>query len=202
MVVQKIMEMNSSKLLDYIRVYDDVLSKPTLDVFLKICGENVNFSDAGLASRENDNPINKEIRDVKSWPLFNIGPESRTEVFWCNYFTFTFRKFIQKYNKSIGNPELGFILKDIEVLKYEKNGKYKFHVDHGSYSPRTFSCIYLCNSNYDGGELCFKFLGEEEELIIEKKSNRMIVWPSNFLYPHAVKPVTKGIRYSIVSWAL
>ena len=46
------------------------------------------------------------------------------------------------------------------------------------------------------------YRGEFRELIIEKKSNRMIVWPSNFLYPHAVKPVTEGIRYSIVSWAL
>ena len=24
----------------------------------------------------------------------------------------------------------------------------------------------------------------------------------NFLYPHTVKPVTKGIRYSVVAWAL
>ena len=134
-------------LIDYIRVYDDVLNKKTLDVFLKLCEENHNFKDAGLASKENGNRINKKIRD-------------------------------------------------------EKNGKYTFHVDHGLYSPRTFSCIFLCNSNYEGGELCFKFLGTEKAFTIEKKSNRMIVWPSNFLYPHAVKPVTKGIRYSVVSWAL
>ena len=37
---------------------------------------------------------------------------------------------------------------------------------------------------------------------VEKKANRMIIWPSNFLYPHSVKPVTEGIRYSVVSWAL
>ena len=32
--------------------------------------------------------------------------------------------------------------------------------------------------------------------------NRMIIWPSTFLYPHTVKPVTKGTRYSVVAWAL
>ena len=189
-------------LIDYIRVYDDVLNKKTLNVFLQLCEENHNFKDAGLASKENGNRINKKIRDVKSWPLFNIGPESKTEVFWANYFTFKFNEYVQKYNKSIQNEEINFLVKDIEVLKYEKNGKYTFHVDHGLYSPRTFSCIFLCNSNYEGGELCFRFLGKQQELIIEKKSNRMIVWPSNFLYPHSVKPVTKGIRYSVVSWAL
>jgi len=196
------MEINSSNLIDYIRVYDDILNKKTLNVFLKICEENPNFIDAGLSSKEQNNSVNKKIRDVKSWPLFNIGIESRTTVFWANYFNSIFTEYIQRYNRSIGNEETNFILKDIEVLKYKKNGKYTFHVDHGLYSPRTFSCIYFCNSNYEGGELCFKFLGQEKELTIEKKDNRMIVWPSNFLYPHAVKPVTKGIRYSVVSWAL
>lgn len=196
------MEINSSNLIDYIKIYDDILNEKTLNVFLKICEENPNFIDAALASNEDNNPINKEIRNVKCWPLFNIGPESKTTVFWANYFNFIFKEYIQKYNKSIKNVETNFIVKDIEVLKYEKNGKYTFHVDHGLYSPRTFSCIFLCNSNYEGGELCFKFLGTEKAFMIEKKSNRMIVWPSNFLYPHAVKPVTKGIRYSVVSWAL
>ena len=196
------MEINSSNLIDYIRVYDDILNKKTLNVFLKICEENPNFIDAGLSSKEQNNSVNKKIRDVKSWPLFNIGIESRTTVFWANYFNSIFTEYIQRYNRSIGNEETNFILKDTEVLKYKKNGKYTFHVDHGLYSPRTFSCIYFCNSNYEGGELCFKFLGQEKELTIEKKDNRMIVWPSNFLYPHAVKPVTKGIRYSVVSWAL
>ena len=202
MVEQKIMEIDSSNLSEYIRVYDDILSERTLNVFLKICEENSIFNHAGLASKENNNPIDKKIRDVKSWPLFNIGVESRTSVFWSNYFNFVFRQHIKRYNKDIGNRESNCQVNDIEVLKYVKNGKYTFHVDHGTYTPRTFSCIYLCNSNYEGGELCFRFLGKQQELIIEKKSNRMIVWPSNFLYPHSVKPVTKGIRYSVVSWAL
>ncbi len=32
------------------------------------------------------------------------------------------------------------------------------------------------------------------------KTGDMIIFPSNFLYPHQVMPVTKGERYSIVSW--
>ena len=31
--------------------------------------------------------------------------------------------------------------------------------------------------------------------------NRLIIWPSNFLFPHSVLPVTKGLRYSVVAWA-
>ena len=28
----------------------------------------------------------------------------------------------------------------------------------------------------------------------------IIVFPSNFMYPHKVEPVTKGTRYSYISW--
>ena len=203
MVEQKIMEMTFTNLIDYIKIYDDILSEKTLKVFLKICEENLNYNEAGIShSKEKPNFVNKNIRDVKSWSLVNIGEESRTKVFWANYFSLKFNESLQKYNHDIGNSNFSFSIKDIQVLKYEKNGKYNFHVDHGAIFPRTFSCIYFLNNDYKGGELCFKFPGQEKQLTIEKKSNRMIVWPSNFLYPHSVKPVTKGIRYSVVSWAL
>jgi len=197
------MEITSTNLLDYIKIYDNILSKQTLNVFLKICKEKNNFEDAGITrSKEELNFVNKNIRDVQYWHLANIGIEEKTNVFWANYFAFKFNEYIKKFNEDIGNPSSNFSINDIQVLKYGKSGKYDFHVDHGFLAPRTFSCIYFLNDDYEGGELCFKFLKQEKELIIEKKSNRMIVWPSNFLYPHAVKPVTEGIRYSVVSWAL
>ena len=28
----------------------------------------------------------------------------------------------------------------------------------------------------------------------------IVFFPSNFMYPHTIKPITKGQRYSIVSW--
>ena len=41
----------------------------------------------------------------------------------------------------------------------------------------------------------------KNEMSIDILPGRLIVWPSNFMYPHTVKPVTKGTRYSIVAWA-
>ena len=35
---------------------------------------------------------------------------------------------------------------------------------------------------------------------IQLKKGDVLVFPSNFLYPHKVEPVTKGLRYSIISW--
>ena len=36
--------------------------------------------------------------------------------------------------------------------------------------------------------------------LINKQANSVHVYPSNFLYPHEVNPVTKGERYSIIVW--
>ena len=38
----------------------------------------------------------------------------------------------------------------------------------------------------------------------EKKPNHgsCVVFPSNFMYPHEVKEVTKGTRYSVMTWIL
>lgn len=51
------------------------------------------------------------------------------------------------------------------------------------------------NNDYEGGELML--CGEQ----IEFKAGEVLVFPSNFLYPHEVKLVKSGTRYSFVSWA-
>jgi predicted 2-oxoglutarate/Fe(II)-dependent dioxygenase YbiX len=51
------------------------------------------------------------------------------------------------------------------------------------------------NDNYDGG----KFLMNSE--VLEMKQGDIVVFPSTFLYPHRVEEVTRGTRYTFVTWA-
>jgi predicted 2-oxoglutarate/Fe(II)-dependent dioxygenase YbiX len=51
------------------------------------------------------------------------------------------------------------------------------------------------NDNYEGGELEF---WEDEK--IKLKAGEALIFPSNFLYPHQVLPITKGNRYSFAVW--
>ena len=39
-----------------------------------------------------------------------------------------------------------------------------------------------------------------EDKKIDTKKGDLLIFPSNFLYPHRIAPVTKGARYSYVSW--
>jgi predicted 2-oxoglutarate/Fe(II)-dependent dioxygenase YbiX len=57
------------------------------------------------------------------------------------------------------------------------------------------SIVGLLNDNYEGGE----FLIRREQVKLARGD--ILIFPSNFMYPHEVKDITKGIRYSFVSWA-
>ena len=61
---------------------------------------------------------------------------------------------------------------------------------------------YLCylllvhlNDDYEGGDF---IMWETEK--IELPQGSIMIFPSNFMYPHKVTPVTEGTRYSYVSW--
>tara|TARA_E500000318_G_scaffold64568_1_gene59679 strand:+ start:44 stop:598 length:555 start_codon:yes stop_codon:yes gene_type:complete len=94
-------------------------------------------------------------------------------------------------------------LNQIDLLKYEPGGKYEIHTDHGYEMQRTLTCIINLNQDYEGGDFVFyKQNGKEEMKRVKCEKGTMIFFPSNFLYPHRIEPITKGLRYSIVSWLI
>jgi predicted 2-oxoglutarate/Fe(II)-dependent dioxygenase YbiX len=56
------------------------------------------------------------------------------------------------------------------------------------------SVIAGLNDDYEGGELVIN------EDVIRLNQGQVIVFPSNFLYPHKVNNVTRGTRYSSITW--
>jgi len=86
--------------------------------------------------------------------------------------------------------------------RYDPTTKMMLHCDHihtlfdgERKGIPVLTILGALNNDYEGGELIL--CGER----IELKTGDVIVFPSNFLYPHEVKPVKTGIRYSFVSWA-
>ena len=41
---------------------------------------------------------------------------------------------------------------------------------------------------------------EEEIKRLKLSAGSIVFFPSNFMYPHSIEPITKGTRYSIVAW--
>ncbi len=193
------MEINTS-LDKYIKVFNNVMPNVVLENLIKICKESPNFQQAAVIGEGSKNVLNQKIRKTYVWDMKNIGVKSLTEVHWTNFLYKVFNNSIDSYLKCI-DVESNWSVSEVQILKYNVGGHYKFHVDNGLSIPRTFSCILFLNDDYEGGDLVFKFPREDNEHKIKTQKNSVIVWPSNFLYPHSVKPVTKGERYSVVSWA-
>lgn len=87
------------------------------------------------------------------------------------------------------------------LLRYKEGYFYKLHVDKGSsgnndQKDRILSCIAILNDDYDGGELAFF----DRQKVLKLKKGSIVVFPSNFVFPHEVMPIINGIRYSIVTW--
>ena len=89
----------------------------------------------------------------------------------------------------------------VRFNKYAENKKMALHADHihSMFDGKRkgipiLSVLGVLNDDYEGGE--FHLINEEYNL----SKGDIIVFPSNFMYPHKVEPVTKGTRYSYISW--
>jgi predicted 2-oxoglutarate/Fe(II)-dependent dioxygenase YbiX len=93
----------------------------------------------------------------------------------------------------------------IKYNKYEVGNLMEKHADHihsvfrNDYGVPTgipvLSCIGVLNDDYEGGEIEMF-----EDTKIDLKPGEVLIFPSVFLYPHKVCEITKGTRYSFVSW--
>tara|TARA_R100001594_G_scaffold149377_1_gene207014 strand:- start:1455 stop:2030 length:576 start_codon:yes stop_codon:yes gene_type:complete len=187
---------------DYVCIIDDLVSPNVVSRIIKF-SNSLDFNEASIGGGKNTK-VDQSIRNTYSYSLTN----KHTSLTHCHRFNllhYLFSTAIKQYFETIKLQDYNFdqvTIQNIDILKYKEGGFYKYHVDHFGLIPRTFSCIMLLNNDYEGGEICFRYPDTTGEWLIDKKPGRIIVWPSNFLYPHRVKPVTKGTRYSVVSWAL
>ena len=185
---------------NFIKVYDNVLPLNLLSNLIRYLN-NTKFNEA-LIGGNKKSKTDFNVRRTYTHSVSNLS-NSLSNVHWFNLLHYFFKNKLNNYAKDVNIIDFGWSkIINIDILKYENTGFYKWHVDHFAAIPRTMSCILLLNNDYEGGNLCFRNPDGSEEWEVEVKPSRMIIWPSNFLYPHTVKPVTKGKRYSVVAWAL
>ena len=91
-------------------------------------------------------------------------------------------------------------IEGIQFTSYKApGGKYDKHVDRslGGVVRKLSITVQLSDpTTYKGGNLCF-YTGEEPHQA-SKKQGTVVAFPS--FVQHQIQPVTKGQRYSLVSW--
>jgi len=178
----------------YLKIYKNFLSENDCkNIVSHISGNDwethryYNSSEEKFFSHEDDFEISRSFGEIENKIM---------EAVWHSFF-----KYIQEIDFSWFDGWSGY--SQIRFNKYKEKTKMMEHCDHihsifdGQIKGiPILSALGILNKDYEGGELVFW-----EDKIIEVEVGDILVWPSNFLYPHRVEPVKRGTRYSFVSWA-
>ena len=159
-----------------------------------------NFQEGGVGLEEGIHAIDHKTR--RSEVFFLSGSIPFFDIY--KPFTELVRDVNERfYNFNLYNPET------FQITKYdEKNqGFYKPHIDGFYDNPKvrevrklSMSVQLTAPEYYEGGKLVFP--DDEQNFNYEdsKEQGTVVFFPSYLR--HGVTPVTKGTRYSLVSWFL
>ena len=183
-----------SNLSEYIVVIKNALTNPLCDAVLEEFKNSNEWQDTVVGS----GTVQKNIRNcetiVISYPHV-IEKNKKIRFKLDKYIFASASKCIQKYNTKFPHCQIeedsGY-----ELLKYPEGCFYTEHTDSFKARPRAVSCSFILNDDFEGGEFAFF----NRELKYKLGKGDAIMFPSNFMYPHEVMPVTQGTRYSIITW--
>ena len=175
------------------------LSKEECSIVLDKLNEENNWREYPFES-EDDNICVKENPDIKY-------RDTRLK-------DTTLTKYLNDKIENVIDNYINDYLKDMYWFSYWKGyGPFHFihyptgtgmgtHCDHVSNQfdgtkrgVPILSVLGMLTDDFKGGELLFW-----DEKVIEFKAGEVLIFPSNFLYPHRVQTVKEGDRYSFIKW--
>jgi len=179
---EKIMEIKN-----FIKKYDNLIDKTLCDKIVNNVDIEKDFSVATVG----DNEIHKKVRNCY---LKNLSQDYDNEIFKV------VSEALLKYVSEFKWCNFGLAVEDTGyshlLYKGIDGGEYKMHTDHMDLHPRVLSCSIILNDNFKGGDFVFF----DEEYFVKTKRGDVIMFPSNFCFPHAVTPVSNGDRHAIITW--
>ena len=183
---------------EYIKVYNSAFTQFDCDFILSEY-ENSNEWNSSLIYNETGNVENNEnIRNCNFITISdsniiekNLNVRKQIDLLIFERINTTIKYYIEEFPFCTVDKDSGYSL-----LQYKKGGFFKNHIDYIEKDFREISCSIILNNDYEGGEFSFF----DREVIIPASRGSVIIFPSNFMFPHEILPVTKGTRYSIVTW--
>lgn len=187
-------EQDYDTLKKYIVVLENVVPPKVCDQVIKEYKKSKDWTQAGIGSGDANRSVrNTDVISISSPNIIASNQKLRSEIDASMFQAAS--SAIRHYNNEF--PDVS-IQEDsgYDLLRYATGQYYIEHVDSFKQQPRSVSCSFALNDDYEGGE--FGFFGRRFKYNLKKGS--ALMFPSNFMYPHEVMPVTKGTRYSIITW--
>lgn len=185
-----------------IHVYHDVLP-PELNIvsvvedYLRDNNDNATWGEALVGYRDKK-PDYRDCFDFKFKPSTHLAKgSSPQEQALVEMYDATYFRQLQAVKHYCGLYNVGEIKywEATNFVKYEKGQHFALHADHGYSYNCTVSLVAFPEDNFEGGELEFDLWN----LKIKPRAGDLLIFPSNFMYPHRSLPVIEGTKYSLVT---
>jgi hypothetical protein len=181
---------------DYVKIYDNFLDSDLCKTAVEELKDN-SWEKHSFYRAQNNDFISYEDDLATSYSNTENGTIIEKKIWFAieQYILKDFSECSPWFNGWNGYTKVRF-------NKYDAGTKMALHCDHihsmfdgNRKGIPTLSVLGALNDDYEGGDLIF---WNSEK--IELKAGQIMLFPSNFMYPHTVTTVTKGTRYSYVSW--
>lgn len=180
---------------DYIKLYENIFTPEECGIIIDEYRDSHSWHSArvGSKSSENYDIRNCDIINMSESCVINENVDQRKSID-----TMIFERVNKALLRYCDKFPLCRVANDsgYDLLRYKTGGFYKQHTDSFKEQPRTVAMSINLNGDYVGGELVF-FDGK---LHVRGGVGSVVMFPANFMYPHQILDVTKGTRYSIVTW--
>jgi len=178
---------------DYIVVLKNIVPQETIDIVL----QEYKDSNEWVQTTVNGDKLKTEARncDVINISLPQVIQNNLHRQQIDDIVFGDIRNCISEYNKQF---EHSYVSEDTgyQLLRYKTGQFYVQHVDSFLTEPRLVTASIHLNEDYEGGEFAFF----DRKLKYKLNKGDVLMFPSTFMYPHEVMPITKGTRYSITTW--
>ena len=182
------------QLANYIKIYESKLSKNLCNDIISFYKENAIWKDSTFSSNK-ENTGSSSVSMREHW----VRPGKK----FHNELDKTFKECVHWYTQEY--PRITPIAYTaFRINHYGKGGFMRNHVDniyksHGQQYgyPHLTSLVFL-NDDYEGGD----FLMCDQSIRHKLNQGDVIVFPSNFMFDHEVEKVTKGNRYTCMTWVM
>ena len=183
----------NTKLQEWVGYYEDIVPKDGCESLIEVTKNSGQLKPSKYA-----NHAGKIKRSDKRVVMDDMWVKDKTTSSIINdFFSKVIRKYSDKFERFSCQRHSGFRVNRYSVGGFMSEHTDNIHHSHGQeYGFPHVSALLFLNDNYEGGELIVA--GNE----YKTKVGSGIIFPSNFMFPHEVKKITDGERWSIVTWLM
>jgi hypothetical protein len=182
--------------LSYFVYKRQILSKEECSQIIEWSEKNLDLEESTIGQNQTDKLIRKSKTNT-------IPDDSPCLDLLLQKFNQSFMEYCEEYLEDsyfISLQEAtqdGYLFEPLQYTKYDKDDYYRWHTDQGSDIHsicRIVSFVLYLNDEFEGGGTEFPFE------TYKCNPGEVLIFPSNFLFPHCGQKVNSGTKRIITSW--